>query len=84
MLTQGVHNKGVLSSLVRFACRAGTRDFCPVCYSRPRTKYLFTRRTLFHFIFPIVQQAGHAVVLRRLSLYMCLWPMTRVLLSWNF
>jgi hypothetical protein len=29
MGTQGVHMKGVLSWLVRWACRAGTRDFAP-------------------------------------------------------
>ncbi len=29
MGTQGVHMKGVLPRLVRWACRARTRDFCP-------------------------------------------------------
>jgi hypothetical protein len=46
--------KGVLPWLVRWACRASTRDFCPClgCSSRPSTIYLFPHRTLFHFICP--------------------------------
>jgi hypothetical protein len=33
MGTQGVHMKGVLSWLVRWAPRAGTRDFCPALFA---------------------------------------------------
>ncbi len=64
MGTQGVHNKKVLPWLVRLARRAGTIQEIFVLpwllYSRPSTKYLFPHRNLFHFIFPIVQQAGQA------------------------
>jgi hypothetical protein len=43
-----------------------------VSSSQPSTKYYFPHHTLFRFVFPIVQQAGQAVVPRRLSLNMCL------------
>jgi hypothetical protein len=41
--------------------------------SRPNKNYFFFFHTLFHFICPIAQQAGQAVVPRRLYLNMCLW-----------
>ncbi len=46
--------KGVLPCLVPWACRAGTRDFCPSlgCSRRPSTKYVFPHHTLFHFLCP--------------------------------
>ncbi len=45
---------GVLSWLVRWACRVGTRDFCSAfaCSSRPSTIYFFPHRTLFPFLCP--------------------------------
>jgi hypothetical protein len=43
--------------------------------SRPSTKYIFFLTVhYFNFFVPIAQQAGHAAVLGRLSLSMCLWP----------
>jgi hypothetical protein len=65
--------KGVLPWLVHWACRAGTRDFCSVFSSRPRTKYFFLAVRYFHYFFPIAQQAGQAAMLGRLSLSVCLW-----------
>ncbi len=47
MVIPGVHRKGVLPWLVRWA----RRDFCPaITTSRPSTKYVFHYRTLFHLI----------------------------------
>ncbi len=68
------NENGVLSWLVRWACRAGTRDFlfCLGCSIRPSTKYFFPHRTLLPFLCPIGQQAGQAAVLGRLSVIMCL------------
>jgi hypothetical protein len=66
--------KEVLPWFVHWVCRAGTRDFCiafailigPVIFfSSPYT-------THFNAFVPIVQQAGQAAVLGRLSLSMCL------------
>jgi hypothetical protein len=51
--------------LVRWACRAGTSDFCSALAA---LKYFFPR-----LFVPISQQAGQAVVLGCLSLIMCLW-----------
>ncbi len=44
MGTQRVQIKGILPWLVRWACRAGTRDFwyCLGCSSRPSTKLVFS------------------------------------------
>ncbi len=43
MGTHRVQIKGVLPWLVRWACRANTRDFlCLGCSSRPSTKYVFS------------------------------------------
>jgi hypothetical protein len=42
MGTQGVHMNWALPWWVHWACRAGTRDFCPAgCPSRPSSKYFF-------------------------------------------
>ncbi len=42
--------KGVFSWLVRWACRAGTRDFCSVLDTRrPITKHFFLQRALFQW-----------------------------------
>jgi hypothetical protein len=60
MGTQGVQMKGVLPWLVRWALRAGTRDFCPALH-------------YFKSFFPIAQHAGQAVMPDRLSLNVCLW-----------
>jgi hypothetical protein len=40
--------------MVRWACRAGTRDFCPALLASGRhsTIYSFPRRTLFQFLCP--------------------------------
>jgi hypothetical protein len=58
--------------LVRWACRAGTRDFCSwVCSCRP-TIFFLTVHYLNSFV-PNAQQAGQAAVLGRLSLSGCLW-----------
>ncbi len=52
MGTQGVHMKGILPCLVRWARCAGTRDFCPA----------------LAFLLGPVQNIVFAVVLDRLSL----------------
>ncbi len=70
--------KGVLPWLVSWACRAGTRDFCPAL-SDPvgpvGYTIFFPYHTVHYFtsFVPIAQQAGQAVVPGRLSLNMCLW-----------
>jgi hypothetical protein len=65
-----LHMKGVLPSLVRWAPHAGTRDFCPTlgCTIQPSKKYFFLTAYCFTSIVPFAHQAGHAVVLGRLSL----------------
>jgi hypothetical protein len=64
--------KEVLPWLVRWACCAGTREFCP--FLAAQFKYFLPRRThCFNSVVPIAQQAGQAVVLGRMSLSMCLW-----------
>jgi hypothetical protein len=46
--------KGVFSWLVRWACRAGTRDFCSAlaAIAGPDPNIFFPRRTLFQFLCP--------------------------------
>jgi hypothetical protein len=66
--------KGALTWLVRWACRGGSRVFCPalsalVC---PVQNIFFLTVHYFNSFIPIAQQAGQAVVLGRLSLSMCL------------
>ncbi len=71
MGNQRVQMKGVLPWLVRWACRAGTRDFCPALAAsrRPSTKYFlpFPAHYFSSFVF-IAQQTRQAVVLGRLGL----------------
>jgi hypothetical protein len=67
MGTQRVQMKGVLPWLVRWACRAGTRDFCPafaapVC---PVQNIFFLTVHYFNFFVPIALQAGQAALLAR-------------------
>ncbi len=59
--------EGVLPWMVRWACRAGTRYFCPALAAlvSPVQNIFFLGRTLFQVI---AQQAGQAVVQGRLSL----------------
>jgi hypothetical protein len=72
---QGVHLKGVLSLLVSWASLEGTTDFCPALAALVWhcTKYFFLTSHCFTLLVPIAQQAGQAVVLRRLALNKCLW-----------
>jgi hypothetical protein len=75
MGTQSVQMKGVLSWLVRWACRAGTRDFCSALAALfgPVQNVFFL---IVHYLNSFVlaaQQAGQAVVLGRLSLRLYLW-----------
>jgi hypothetical protein len=62
--------KGILPWLVRWACLAGTRDFCsPLAALVGQVQNIFC--TLFRV--PIAQQPGQAAVLGGLSLSMYLW-----------
>jgi hypothetical protein len=63
-------NEMVHPWLVRWACRASTRDFCSALAA---LKYFFLAIQYFNSFVPISQQAGQAVVLGCLSLSMCLW-----------
>jgi hypothetical protein len=60
--------------LLRWACRAGTRDFYPdlAALVSPGKKNFLTKRTLFHFVSPSPSNLGQAVVLGRPSLSLCL------------
>jgi hypothetical protein len=51
------------------------RDFCSALAALvvPVQNKLFLAGKLFQFFVPIVQQAGQAAMLGRLSLIMCLW-----------
>jgi hypothetical protein len=73
-VTQRVQMKEVLPWLVRWALRAGTRDFCPALTALDGPEqnifFLTVHYTVFQFNVPIAQQAGQAVVPGRLSL-MC-------------
>jgi hypothetical protein len=53
---------------------------CLCCSRLPSTNifFLYYLYTLFQFIYPIAQQAGHAVVLGRLSLSICLGAGTQI------
>jgi hypothetical protein len=74
MRTQREQMKGVDPWLVRWACRAGTRDFCSafIALVGPEQK-MFLLTVHFQFFGPIAQQAGRAAMLGRLSLSTCLW-----------
>ncbi len=66
--------KGVLSWFVRWACRAGTRDFCSslaALVGLVQNIFFLTVHYLISFV-PIAQQAEQAAVLGRLSLSVCL------------
>jgi hypothetical protein len=65
-----------LSWLVRWACRAGTRDFCSALATLvgPVQNFFFFLIILyFNSFVPIAQQAGQATVLGHPSLSVCLW-----------
>jgi hypothetical protein len=64
--------KGVLPWLVRWACRAGTRDFCPALAALVSPIQNIFTVLCFNSFVPIAQQAGQAAVLGRLSLSLCL------------
>ncbi len=68
--------KGVLPWLVHWAFLVGyIRDFCPALAAlvSPVQNIFFVAVYFFNSFAPIAQQAGHAIVLGRLSLSMCLW-----------
>ncbi len=77
MGTQRVQMTRVLSWLVRWACRAGTRDLCSALAALVglvQNIFCTSPYTISVPLFvPIAQQAGQAVVLGRLSLSVCLW-----------
>jgi hypothetical protein len=84
METYGVQMKGILPCLVRWACRAGTRDFlsCLGCSSQPvKNVFSLTAHYLLFYVFHIAQQSGQAVVPGHLSLSMCIWLRLRHWLS---
>jgi hypothetical protein len=60
MGTLGVHIKGVLPWLVRWALRGGTRDFCPALAAlvSPVQNITFLIAHFFTFLVPIAQQPG--------------------------
>jgi hypothetical protein len=66
---------------VRWACHAGTRDFCPVLAAlvSPVQNIISPQRTLFQSFVPIAQQAGQSVEQGRQSLRMCLWSNPKTL-----
>jgi hypothetical protein len=66
----GVQMKGALPWLVRWACWAGTRDFCPALAAlvgQVQTIIFLTAHFFSSFVF-IAQQAGQAFVPQCLSL----------------
>jgi hypothetical protein len=69
MGTQRVQMKGALPWLVRWACRVGTRDFCPALAAlvRPVKSIFFLTVQYFNSLVPITEQAEQAVVLGHLS-----------------
>jgi hypothetical protein len=72
---QRAQMKEVLSWLVRWACRAGTKDFCSavaVLVDLVQNIFFLTVHYFNSFV-PTAKQAGQAAVLGRLSLSMCLW-----------
>ncbi len=75
MGTQKVQMKGVFPWLVRWACRAGTRDFCSALAAlvSPVQNIFFLAVHYFNFFVLIAQQARQAAVLGCLPLSMCLW-----------
>jgi hypothetical protein len=63
--------KGVLPLLVRWARRAGTRDFNPALVVLVSPVQNFFSYSIFQFIVfvPIAQQPGHAVVHTYMACY---------------
>ncbi len=59
--------KGVHSWLARWACRAGTRNFCSALAAWPSKQYFFLAVHYFNSFVPIAQQVGQAAVLGHLS-----------------
>jgi hypothetical protein len=78
--------KGVLPLLVRWACRAGTRDFCSSLAALvvPVQNIFFLAVHYFNSFVPVAQQAGQAAVLGRLSLSVCLCLRLSILLNLFF
>ncbi len=70
MGTQRVQMKGVPPWLVRWTCRAGTRDFCSALAALigPDQNIFLLTVHCFNSFVPIAQQAGKPAVLGRLSL----------------
>ncbi len=68
--------KEVLPWLVRWACRAGTRDFYPALAAliSPVQRNFFLTIHYFNLGVHIAQQLGQAVVQGRLFLNVCLRP----------
>jgi hypothetical protein len=67
--------KGVLSWLVRWACRTGTRDFFLdwlLIVGPEQTIFFLTVHYLYTFV-PFAKQPRQAAVLSRLSLSVYLW-----------
>jgi hypothetical protein len=70
MGTQRVQMKGDHPWLFRWACRAGTRDFCLALAALAANYkiFFFLPFTFSILVVPVTQQAGQAAVLGRLSL----------------
>jgi hypothetical protein len=64
-----------LGYLVRWDCRAGTRDYCSALATLvgPVQNIFSSSYTFSILLSPSAQQAGLAAVLGRLSLSVCLW-----------
>ncbi len=72
MWTLGLHMKEVLPCLVRWARRAGTRDFCSYLADLVGPVQIFLTAHYFTLISSITQQPWQASVPGRVSLDM--WP----------
>ncbi len=61
--------------MVRWACPAGTRDFCSALAALvgPVQTIFFLAVHYLNSFVPMAQQAGQAAGLSRLSLSMCIW-----------
>ncbi len=72
MKTQREQMKAFLPWLIRWTCRASTRDLCLVLASlvSPVQNIIFLPVLFFTLLVPIAQQPGQAGVLGRLSLYL--------------
>ncbi len=74
MGTQRGQMEGVLSWLVFWAFRAGTRDTCSALGALvgPVQNKFFLAVHYYNFFVPIAQQAGQTAVMGRLSISVCL------------